>query len=110
VPWFSRLLAVLPARSINTPLQAMVPAVTIALLASVLVCALPRVSVAPAETNIVVASLQEREAPAVVAALRADGVLGTAMDAHTIRFVTHRDVSREDCERAAAAIGRVLAA
>jgi threonine aldolase len=67
------------------------------------------VVVAPAETNIVVALLEGREAPAVVAALRAEGVLGTAMDARTIRFVTHRDVGREDCERAAAALESVLA-
>ena len=67
------------------------------------------VAVAPVETNIVVATLEGREAPAVVAALRAEGVLGTAMDARTIRFVTHRDVGRDDCVRAAAAIESVLA-
>jgi threonine aldolase len=44
----------------------------------------------------------------VVAALRGEGVLAIAMDALTLRLVTHRDVSREDCERAAAAIERVL--
>jgi threonine aldolase len=67
------------------------------------------VQVSPVETNIVVASLEGRGAPDVVAALRAAGVLAIAMDACTLRLVTHRDVSREDCERAAAAIERALA-
>jgi len=64
--------------------------------------------VAPVETNIVVAVLEGRTAPDVVAALRQEGVLATAMDARTLRLVTHRDVGREDCERAAAAIERAL--
>ncbi len=66
------------------------------------------VRVAPVETNIVVATLEGRTAPDVVAALRQEGVLASAMDARTLRLVTHRDVSREDCERAAAAIERAL--
>jgi threonine aldolase len=68
----------------------------------------PGVRVAPVETNIVVATLEGRAAPDVVAALRARGVLGTAMDARTIRFVTHRDVAREACARAADEIARAL--
>ncbi len=66
------------------------------------------VRVAPVETNIVVATLEGRTAPDVVAALRQEGVLATAMDARTLRLVTHRDVSREDCERAAVALEPVL--
>lgn len=66
------------------------------------------VRVAPVETNIVVATLLGRTAPEVVAALGKEGVLATAMDVRTLRLVTHRDVGREDCERAAAAIERVL--
>lgn len=66
------------------------------------------VRVAPVETNIVVATLEGRTAPDVVAVLRREGVLASAMDAGTLRLVTHRDVSREDCERAAAAIERAL--
>ena len=66
------------------------------------------VTVAPVETNIVVGTLEGRTASDAVAVLRAEGVLATAMDARTLRLVTHRDVSREDCERAAAAIERVL--
>jgi len=66
------------------------------------------VRVAPVETNIVVATLEERTAPDVVAALRGEGVLAIAMDARTVRLVTHRDVSREECERAAALVERAL--
>jgi len=66
------------------------------------------VAVAPVETNIVVGTLEGRTAPEAVAALRAEGVLATAMDARTLRLVTHRDVGREDCEHAAALIERVL--
>ena len=67
------------------------------------------VSVAPVETNIVVATLEGRSAPEAVAVLREAGVLATAMDARTLRLVTHRDVSREDCECAARAVERALA-
>jgi threonine aldolase len=66
------------------------------------------VRVAPVETNIVVAALEGRAAPDVVAGLRDSGVLANAMDAQTLRLVTHRDVSRADCERAAAVVERVL--
>ncbi len=64
--------------------------------------------VAPVETNIVVATLEGRTAPELVEALKQQGVLATAMDARTLRLVTHRDVSRADCERAAQAIGHAL--
>ena len=66
------------------------------------------VRVLPVETNIVVATLEGRTAPEVVAALRDAGVLASAMDGRTLRVVTHHDVSREDCARAAAAIEQVL--
>jgi threonine aldolase len=66
------------------------------------------VRVAPVETNIVVATLEGRAAPDVVVALRERGVLASAMDARTLRLVTHRDVSREDCERGAGALEKVL--
>jgi threonine aldolase len=65
--------------------------------------------VAPVETNIVVAMLEGRSAPDVVASLRTAGVLASAMDAQTLRLVTHHDVDRGDCERAAQVIERALA-
>jgi threonine aldolase len=66
------------------------------------------VEVAPVETNMAVATLRGRTAPEAVLALRQEGVLGTAMDARTLRLTTHRDVDRADCARAAAAIERAL--
>ena len=66
------------------------------------------VSVTPARTNIVVAVLEGRSAPDVVADLRRRGVLASAMDAATLRLVTHHDVSRADCERAAEALAGAL--
>ena len=62
------------------------------------------VRLAPVETNIVVGVLEGRSALEAVAALAERGVLAAAMDAQTLRLVTHRDVSRQDCERAAEAI------
>jgi threonine aldolase len=59
-------------------------------------------------TNIVVATLEGRTAPDVVAALSARGVAATARDVVTLRLVTHRDVSRADCEQAAGALAAVL--
>ena len=55
------------------------------------------------ETNIVVFRLADRapDAPTVVARARERGVLVFAFGPQTIRAVTHLDVSREQCERAA---------
>ena len=64
--------------------------------------------VAPAPTNIVVATLEGRRAPDVVAAAAERGVLVTAMDAVTLRLVTHRDVPRADCEGAAEVLTELL--
>jgi threonine aldolase len=69
----------------------------------------PGVRVTPPQTNIVVATVEDRSAPEVVAALADEGVLAIAMDARTLRLVTHRDVSEEDCARAVAAIDAALA-
>jgi threonine aldolase len=66
------------------------------------------VRVTPPETNIVVATLEGRPAPDVAAALGERDVLAIAMDARTLRLVTHRDVSEDDCARAIEAIGAVL--
>ena len=54
------------------------------------------------QTNIVIFALREgRDASATVHALKLQGVLASAIGPHSIRFVTHHDVSREACERAA---------
>jgi threonine aldolase len=64
------------------------------------------VDFAAVQTNIV--CLEHVDAAAVIASLRAEGVLAGAMDPHTVRLVTHNDVSTNDCRRAAAALRRVL--
>lgn len=67
------------------------------------------VDVKPAATNIVVATIDGRDAPDVVESLKSRGVLAAAMDGRTLRLTTHRDVSRADCERAAGALAEALA-
>jgi threonine aldolase len=65
----------------------------------------PRVRLAadPVETNIVIFSVADDapDAAAVVAAARAHGVFVVAFGRRTVRAVTHLDVTREQCERAA---------
>jgi threonine aldolase len=68
----------------------------------------PGARVARVETNIAIAVLAGRRAPQAVAALAARGVLAIAMDANTLRLTTHHDVSRRDCERAAALLREAL--
>ncbi len=54
------------------------------------------------QTNIVIFSLKDNgNAPAFVAALKQQGVLASAIGPHSVRFVTHFDVSHADCEKAA---------
>jgi threonine aldolase len=64
------------------------------------------VDVAQVQTNIVY--LEDVPAADIVAALRDAGVLAGAMDAATVRLVTHADVTDADCDRAADALRRVL--
>jgi threonine aldolase len=64
------------------------------------------VDLAQVQTNIVY--VERVDAAAVVAALAAEGVLAGAMDARTVRFVTHPDVSERQCLHAADVLRRVL--
>jgi threonine aldolase len=59
------------------------------------------------ETNIVVFSVPD--APAFAAALEREGVIVGPLDAHTVRAVTHLDVSAEDIATALRAAGDALA-
>jgi threonine aldolase len=61
------------------------------------------------QTNMVFFSVQGRAAQ-VVTALHAEGVLCNAIGPDTVRLVTHYDVSRADCERAAETLVRALRA
>jgi len=62
------------------------------------------------QTNIVVFQLAPDmpDAAAIAAAARAAGVLVSALGPRTVRAVTHRDVSRKDCERAADLLAAVV--
>ena len=75
---------------------------------------LPGVRTEPAkvQTNIVIFDVSETAfTPAtLVDRLARRGVLGGAIDASRVRLVTHRDVSRADCERAVGIIGEVMGA
>ena len=54
------------------------------------------------QTNIVIFSLKDKgDAPAFVAALKQKGILSSAIGPHSVRFVTHFDASRADCQTAA---------
>jgi threonine aldolase len=70
--------------------------------------ALPGVTVEPPATNIVVATLERGDAPERAGAFAARGVLVSAMDAATLRFVTHRDVTGAECDKAAAVAAELL--
>lgn len=62
------------------------------------------------QTNIVLARLTgSRSAPAFAERLAQEGVRCHAIGPHTLRFVTHRDVSRADIEAAIEIIGKALA-
>ncbi len=63
---------------------------------------------ADVQTNIVIFTLKDGGAAECVSSLKEKGVASSAIGTHQVRFVTHFDVSREDCERAAKASVEVL--
>ncbi len=68
------------------------------------------IDVAAVETNIVIFRLRENgDATAFCAEMKRRGVLASAVGPHAVRLVTHRDVSRVDCERAAGVLRQMLA-
>jgi len=61
------------------------------------------------QTNIVIFSLRgEGDAAGFCASLKQKGVLASAIGPHSVRFVTHYDVSRKDCEVAAEVVAEQL--
>ncbi|HMF52820.1 MAG TPA: GntG family PLP-dependent aldolase [Edaphobacter sp.] len=61
------------------------------------------------QTNIVIFHLRgEGDAAAFCAGLKQKGVLASAIGPHSVRFVTHYDVSRKDCEEAAGIVASLL--
>ena len=67
------------------------------------VAKMPGVSIdmATVQTNIVIFTLVDGGAAEFVKVLKERGVGSSVIGTHQVRFVTHLDVSREDCERAA---------
>jgi len=62
------------------------------------------------QTNIVIFHIPKGDAPSIVAALKEHGVRTSALGPRTIRLVTHHDVSRAQCERAARTLQELLQA
>ena len=63
------------------------------------------------QTNIVIFTLRNRgDAAAFTAALKQKGVLASAIGPHSVRFVTHYDVNRAACQKAAAIVREHLMA
>jgi threonine aldolase len=72
-------------------------------------CDAAEIDPAEVQTNIVIFTLRdEGDAAGLVRALRENGVLASAIGPHEVRLVTHYDVSRKDCERAALVLERLL--
>jgi threonine aldolase len=65
-------------------------------------CEAVEIDLESVQTNIVIFTLRdEGDAPALVAALKAEGVLTSAIGPHQVRLVTHSQVSGAECERVA---------
>jgi threonine aldolase len=61
------------------------------------------------QTNIVIFNLRgEGDAVSFCATLKQAGVLASAIGPHSVRFVTHYDVSSEDCRQAAEIVSAQL--
>jgi threonine aldolase len=68
------------------------------------------IDMATVQTNIVIFTLVNGGAGEFVAKLKERGVASSAIGTHQVRFVTHCDVSLEECEHAARVVERELAA
>jgi threonine aldolase len=74
-------------------------------------CETAEVDLESVQTNIVFFRLKKGEgAAALVAVLKGEGILCSAIGSDAVRLVTHFDVGRGDCEQAAGAIVRLLGA
>ncbi len=60
------------------------------------------------ETNIVIFKLRTMQATELVAALKAQGILASSVGPQAVRLVTHHDVPRAACEKAAAVLQGTL--
>ena len=72
-------------------------------------CEAAEIDLRGVQTNIVIFRLKEEgNAADFVAALKEGGVLASALGPHSIRLVTHFDVNRADCQRAAEVLAGLL--
>jgi len=72
-------------------------------------CSTATIDMASVQTNIVIFTLNGKDdAPAFVAKLKEQGILASAIGPHAVRFVTHYDVSRAECEQAAQVVSTEL--
>lgn len=75
-------------------------------------CDAAKIDPADVQTNIIIFTLRTEagvgDAPEIVKKLRERGVLASAIGPHAIRLVTHYDVTRADCERAAEVLQQLL--
>ena len=72
-------------------------------------CEAAEIDPAAVETNIVIFKLKdEGDAAGLVHALREQGILASAVGPHSVRLVTHFDVSQTDCSRAAEVLTGLL--
>jgi threonine aldolase len=72
-------------------------------------CVAAEIDLPSVQTNIVLFTLKDSgDAPALVASLKSEGILCSAIGQHAVRLVTHSDVSREQCERCASTLVRQL--
>jgi threonine aldolase len=71
---------------------------------------LPGLSVVPPQTNMVLVDVSATgfSAPTFVARLAQYGVLAVDMSPSKVRFVTHKDVDREDIEYALRAVEKLI--
>lgn len=72
-------------------------------------CSAAEIDLGAVQTNIVIFQLKSgQDGPALCAALKAKSVLASAIAQRSVRFVTHMDVNREQCEQAAGVVREVL--
>ncbi len=66
------------------------------------------IDLAGVQTNIVIFTLPGGDAAGFCSKLKAAGVIGSAIGPASVRLVTHRDVSRDECEKAAEVAVKLL--
>ncbi len=72
-------------------------------------CSAAEIDLDSVQTNIVIFGLRDGgDAPGLVGRMKERGVAASAIGPHHVRFVTHFDVSREECEKSAVVVRELL--